>query len=581
MSSSVSSVRTKIKVPSSNPSNLAVVASDGSQYCELEFKASKASINAANHPVLAQLSRTNPDIGDNMGLLYQELYPYQDKVMQWMQDDPANAQAFAEDPLKAFQRATGAPNNLLNKIAEMQKQWPVVSENGQDEYVNQELHTLVDTLAQDFAQGWDIVSAIRQKELNNGLTIAYSLGLMPKDFDAEYKIKFGPITIPIKIKGTFAATQVKSGTGSNIDLIIPIKSGTIRFQDQEPGFDLTGVQVVMTVNLVYVKSPVQPEKGHKYEFQIDISNTEAFVGIDLEKLPKDLIEQKTALETALLELLRKQIPGHPYKVFEITLEGIDEDYPYLIPSLVQYAFINDSKNPDDNVLGALTLTTGKVPGVDQLLMGTVPNDCRAALIISNQLFMEKVVLPQVISGMKVDSSYFQVSGSPAVIQNTKSFDYYEKVKGYTPKVTLLKIQISDNAFTIDMKLTVTPSPGINIDYWVHGEYTFKITTQDDKQIISYEQKSYSSGHGTTVEWWVWLVAVLAGMIFGIIGAVIAVIIVLIIQAVVNASSPDPEANMFLKALKPITWNYVGLFEMKQINLPGPIQVGGNVPILAN
>lgn len=74
-------------------------------------------------------------------------------------------------------------------------------------------------------------------------------------------------------------------------------------------------------------------------------------------------------------------------------------------------------------------------------------------------------------------------------------------------------------------------------------------------------------------------AALSGLVLGIIGAVIAVIIVLIIQAVVNASSPDPEANMFLSALKPIEWNHVGIFDMKQINLPGPVQVGGNVPIL--
>jgi len=486
-----------------------------------------------------------------------------------MRTSPENAQAFYHNPLEVFSKVTNAPEDLIKEIEEIQKKWPHMTESGPDEYVKHELLSAAAPL-QDYAQGWDVVAALRQKEINHGLSLAYGLGMMPKDFDVTFEVEFGPIKIPVEAKGTFGATQIKCGTGSNIDLAIPVKNGTISFSGT-PAFDIGGIKVIMTVNLVYVLSPVQPEKGHKYAFQLDIKSEKAFVGIDLENLPPSLKKQKAALETTLLELLRNHVPSQPFTVFEVTLEGIDEDYPYLIPKLVQYAFLNDSKCEDDNTLGALLLTTGEKPGAGQILNGTIPEGSRAAVIISNPLLMQKVVMPKIVEALKVDSSYITASGNPVVVRNTKSFDYYEKVKGYTAKITSLEIQVADSALKIALKGTTSVSPGINVDFWATGEYTFVIETKDGKQTISYKQKSFNSGHSTWFEWWVWLL--------GCLGGLIGIIVLLIIQAIVNAKVPDLDGSMFASALKPINWNYVGLFNVQVINLPGDIQVGGTVPFL--
>ena len=443
-------------------------------------------------------------------------------------------------------------------------------------------------MGDNYAQGWDLVAASRQKEINEAIALAYAKGLLPTDFSVDFTIEIFGVTIKVNASGVFGPMSLAGGTGADVDVQIPIDKGTIKGPNSYE-IDISGVVVVMTINLTYVESEVQPETGHNYDFKIDFTNEKAFVGIDLKNLPDPLKSQATAIEIAMINAIRNAAAGKEYTVATVNLKGVDEDYPELVPTLCEYAFVNDgSGNGDDNTMALMALTINTTPGAQQVLDGTIPDGDRAALILSNPVFMSYFMKPSCASGFETDVSNFSttpIKGQQAVTINaTKEFNAKSvtvKGKTYHPKVTSFSAQIDKDKVELDIDIEIVPTPGINLKYSVTAPYTFTIKVVSDGQELdlSLYKDGYKESKSVNASWWVWLLVGAASLIWPIIGSIIALIVVLIIEAVVKSKAPSLEDSAFGKPIKAFTWNHRGIFDIKHVYTPLPIQVGGDLPFL--
>jgi len=428
-----------------------------------------------------------------------------------------------------------------------------------------------------YAQGWDVVVVAKQNKINDALITAYNNNKIPKDFNFNYTLHFLGSPIPVMIKGVFDPLQIYAGTGKVISLHLPIKSGTISSTN---GFsaDISGVIVNITMNLTYVKSTLKPEHGTNYDLTIDFSEKHnAIIGIELQNLSPELEPQKVALEISLQNYLQTGTSGKSFLISTVNLNGLVQDYPYLVPTKIEYAFVTDPLNSENNTLGILMLTINHTPGQQRLLVGTLPPSYQLGAIISNDLFMEKSVIPNMAKNLKVPESYFKISGSkPATVVNTRSFVLHNVKK--SPTLDSLSIEIVDNEVHFIMKAHAEASPGITIHFKIDAKYNFKVTGSGSNQKISFNQISYHHSHTVKIAAWVWITAAatipIAWIWISILLAAIPFIIIAIIKAVISGKVGSGLAsNPITAALTPVSWSF-GDIDVQSIDLPGPIRLLG-------
>ena len=244
------------------------------------------------------------------------------------------------------------------------------------------------------------------------------------------------------------------------------------------------------------------------------------------------------------------------------------------PTYVKYAFV-ESQNPDDNVIGVLVQTNGERSKTIQLDANTIPKNCGASVILSNRLAVDGVLRDMAKKEIGMTDDNIAVEGLPRVLSAKKAFNYKEKVEGYTPQITKLKLWFADDLLHMEMGVRVVPSAGLNIDYSIQATFSHKITTTTDKsgkktQTITFQKQDYHEEKDVSADWWVWLLGALA---LGI-GA----IFVAITLAIVDLVSPSLEDSVFNDALVKIDWNHMEIADIQYLNTSGHIQIGAKVTL---
>ncbi len=516
-------------------------------------------------------------IYDSSLIQYRELLaPYNAQMMKWLRN-PENAMMFATDPLVAFQKAVNAPDDLIASLKkiEMHPAEGTVPEEKVMSKLQYDISKSVANQLKDVTEGWDIVIGMRQDAVNKGLQYAYDKNLFPHNMEGEYESPLKGYD-NIKIKAQLNAPRMEGGTGSNVTVSLTAAGGTLEMDGKRSlKADISGLQIKLTLNLTKIKSPVQPAQGTRYDFMLDIASEKAFVGIEVDHLPVVLAGLKLLVELALTEILRQTFAGKSYKLFSADLKGAGE-YSFLIPEEIDYA--GQSSSDKLPAIGALLKTPGGSQGVIQLnpeLFPASQKDVNAVMALSRDLFLKNVGIKGFTDAFQVDKGNFSYDANNHRVYNTKEFNYYEKVKGYTVKIKSVFLYIEEGELVIELKARVEPSAGIYIDYNVYAPYRAVIQDKDGKQVIHFDQDKnrYKESHEISAEWWVWLIAFLA--------LIIGAVVLTIILAIMNAVAPNIGSDIFADAITDVKWNYIKIAKFKTVELGDCIRIGCNAVFDSN
>jgi hypothetical protein len=440
----------------------------------------------------------------------------------------------------------------------------------------------------DYLNGWDAMVATSQANINAAMVLAYNANLLPHSLKKEFTITVFDFDIPAKVDSRLGAWRLSGGSGKNAVISIPFTGGTLTLGKNS--YPLAGVVLQVTCLLSYIKSPIKPVSGTDYTLRIDFTSPNAIVAVQVINPPPKL--DQTSIEIALLNFLKNGIGGHTYDLATVNLQYVQKNYPYLVPTLFQYAIDTDTVDPNRSTFGVQMLTLNTTPGNQDIIRGTVPTgtpECNSAALVSNQIFAQKVLLPGIAQALHVDASKLasRFTAGTWTIVNTENITL---PGSYDPIVTSLTANVDNNLVRVDVKGHCEASPGIDIFFTISAKYAMKIATSGTTQTINLEQQGAPVvDHSVQVAAWVIIVAsALIALVYAVLGVVAALIvagiyalIVIIIAAIANNKAGD-----ILKDSMPsivadgVKWNHMDLFTLRQANLPTPLQLGGIMPILS-
>lgn len=510
-----------------------------------------------------------------------KLLSYNDVIMNWLDKDDANVQLFFEDPVSAFKKATNAPDELLEACKDIKTDYIDLLLSDAEDNANENEFVLrstedVNSTFIDYSQGWDFVSAITQGNANKLLNHFFKNEAIIFHKTASFSI-IG-VKFNVSIEGKFGTPQISGGTGSNISIEIPVLSASIIINDTEISVK-DGILSFTTV-LTSVESEFKPEDGGiTYDYFINFTDNRFISEVTLKNFG---ISGETLylVQGVIVNVMNEVFGGKEYKLFSVNLNGIDDKYPYMIPKYIRYAFIECDGNHDNNTIGVLVQTTGEKSSFIQLDVRTIPSNCDAAVILSNRLAIDGLLRNMAKNEIGIEDDNIIIEekeGMPRVLIAKETFNYKEKVKGYTAQITNLRLWFADDLLYMELGINVEPSKGLHIKYSVKASYDHKIETTTDKdgkkiQTIVFDKKDYKEDKEVSADWWVWLLGVLARGI----GAIIVGIVLGIIKAV----SPSLKSSVFKDALVKVNWNYIDIASIQHLNTSGHIQIGAKVTLLS-
>jgi hypothetical protein len=439
----------------------------------------------------------------------------------------------------------------------------------------------------DYMNGWDAMIATSQANVNQAMVLAYNAGLLPKEASASFSFQVFGITINASIDAQLGAWSFAGGSGKNVIVSIPFTGGTATIG--QSSYPLTGVVLQVTCLLSYIKSPIQPVGGGtNYTIQVDFLSPDAIVAVQVQNPPAGL--DPSSIDIVLLNFLKNALGGHTYDIATVSLGSLSTDYPYLVPSLFEYAVDTNSVDPSSTIFGVQMLTVNTVPGNQDIVPGTVPSGspaCDSAALVSNQLFAQKLLLPGIASALNVQPSQLSTTnmgGSWCIINNGNiTLD-----SSHSPVITSLNASVDNNALNLTIIGNVEASPGITVDFTLMATYGMQVTTSGTTQSINLVQISQNVNHTVSVATWVIvtagvlaaLVAAVMGPLVGLLVAGVEALIIYIIATVANNKAGQILSNSLpAKVSANVTWNNMQLFTVQQALMPTPLQLGGTIPVL--
>jgi hypothetical protein len=431
--------------------------------------------------------------------------------------------------------------------------------------------------------------ATSQANVNAAMILAYKANLLPHSLKAKFTIKVFGFDIPAAVDSTLGAWQLSGGSGKNAVVSIPFTGGTLTVGTES--YPLAGVILQVTCLLSYIKSPIQPVSGTDYTIQIDFTSPDAIVAVQVVNPPPGL--DQSSIDIVLLNFLKNALGGHTYDIATVNLQYVQENYPYLVPTLFEYAIDTNTVDPNSSIFGVQMLSINTTPGNQDIIPGTVPTGppaCDSAALISNQIFAQKLLLPGVAEALSVDASKLasRYTGGTWTIVNTEDI---RLPTSHNPVVTSLAAYVDNNLVSIHVVGNCEASPGIDISFTISAKYALQIGTSGATQTINLVQQGDPDiQHSVSVATWVIITtAALAGLVLIVMGPLAALIVAGIEALIVFlvATIANNKAGDILKDSMPsivaagVKWNHMDIFTLKQAQLPTPLQLGGTMPILSN
>jgi hypothetical protein len=260
--------------------------------------------------------------------------------------------------------------------------------------------------------------------------------------------------------GQFGVWSIVGGSGTDIYIKIPMKTGTVTSASDQKQFDITGMSFSFEVNLSWIPSTVSDE-GKKLQFDLKQytpkGNTRQSGGIYLMSFedPKN-----TGFGEELGKGIAQDLIDNKDKItFIFAQTGVLESGlpSWLVPVKSIYSYQTPS-GKSEAYLSILSVTSNKdITNLNANIdPGLIPNGSSLSFSISGDLFLEHIILPA-LPGTFEHSTLKNFSFSNGSINLASEF-YLTAVQSgaifYNPQVTSMKISIDSNALKNETSGTV-------------------------------------------------------------------------------------------------------------------------------
>ncbi len=455
----------------------------------------------------------------------------------------------------------------------------------------------------NLTNGWDTIVAIHTDSLNIGLEKAYNADLLPHGLQKEFQfVLFGTPLLNCTLKCDMDAWQISGGTGEDVTINIPLTKGSLELapvsdNDSKPSeFPIENWILAVTVNLSRIDNHVEGSKTGEIKSDIIIDFQEnTFVSLRLEA--DDLsTSDKDSIETILTKSFKKFMTKQSYPLVTVDLNYLEENYPYIVPKTFKYG-IEYHKNSDDKDIGTFAImmqTISPHQGSSSLEYGVVPNllpYCNSSAILSNEIFMKQIALPQLknILGVEPSSDLLVVkpAGQEEIFKIISTDSLETKIDKYDVKLSSVMATLNNGII-----IEATGSTKLLGIFIIHFDAKFvsDLSFNPDSQVLNFEINQGRSYFDTRVSlvWWIKLIELLiVAFAFAFVGTVAGftylftfLLLNTLIETVVNNLAKKVVKKSLPNVIPAhVNWKYEEQLNIEQINLSTPLQVGTFAPSL--
>ncbi|MEN8130143.1 MAG: TULIP family P47-like protein [Pseudomonadota bacterium] len=459
--------------------------------------------------------------------------------------------------------------------------------------------------------GWDSVNCIKIEIVNDVLKKSKSYPEYLKiSMDAEtgweIDAKFGPWQI------------APGGTGAILMMKLPLTSSKMTYGVGE--LDIRNGYALISIKLRYIpQASVKGATATENSLTIEdlIADAQARSpddpAVTIQKInygsANPTEEQAALYHASFAYLLNQNLAAfqHVFAVVNLNQAAAKEEFQWLKPTYTSYAYFQ-GMDVAGSYFAILNQVSGHSPEglTNQVSSSAIPSGANASILLSNRLFLERMVLPGLTRAFtNAASGDFTIPTTNDVIECNSEVDL-DPVKvaatNYTPKMNYFRLQIVGDEVQIHTKVSIHISPGI--DAYINSTYYYVlglVDKPDGSQTLDFEQSSapdITSWH--EVASWVTYTELVVALIGAVIGAVVGesikevtkkiiVVVIITVVAGVLAAIPamiaDIAANGAAEALPPIgpmiddaqspvNWPESSGFELLTAELNGSLQFGG-------
>ncbi|MBB5421668.1 TULIP family P47-like protein [Paraburkholderia atlantica] len=406
--------------------------------------------------------------------------------------------------------------------------------------------------------GWDTISVLDIKQVNAQLQ--KRLAELVMKFDTSWTDAFAG---QFEAKGNFGPWSITGGSGADIYLTLPIRSGTLS-QKNVTGkiIDISGMTVEVEVNLEWIPSSVSAGVTN---LQFDLGAITPQGG---QRKPGDIFvknvsdPKKTGFGLDVGNGIANALLSNQDKIsFIFAQTGIvnAQTATWLLPKRSTYSY-HTPQGGSESYLAILSVTTDR--DISQLNSnidsGIVSSQYPLAFVISGDLFLQNAILP-VLPGTFPHSNAGNFSYANGKISLVRSFDLDSIREGaidYTPTIESLTIEIDANA----LNSSASGSCGLHLP---HAYLSFSAVTNNvlvyntTNQTFSFQKdpNPVSNSHNH-VPWYDYLIGL------GALGAAIIAIVLAAVESGLGDSLSGSKLAGSLSAAPASTVKWVGLDQVR-------------------
>lgn len=364
--------------------------------------------------------------------------------------------------------------------------------------------------------GWDTVYGIRFPKVNQAIAAAKS---SPEDFKFTEEAS-GETNV---ISGVFGDWSLTGGSGALLTMTVPIPHFTY-VPDQEKLITRTDAVATIEVSLEAIPQPTgdtaNPDDGVLYDLKLKTNagrNDKGAQTVDVKSFSYPGMEDDGDIPSEVRLLLQQwmrtgenlQRFNHTFATVKLNAKAAVDDFDWLMPTYLGYGVIGET-GTDTGVFAVLCMTEDRNPPMDERLStDLVPSGKEAAFLISNERYLQKMVLPGMMwmfdepenkAGKTWPDDYFEISSTQlknAFPLTIKSFEIgKDNVEATLPAGQLI-LTMEQNFMSYEMS-------GLKHPYWgAWYDVTHKISTRlfaevNDSQQFTLYPVAQSEG-GNVVE----------------------------------------------------------------------------------
>jgi len=452
--------------------------------------------------------------------------------------------------------------------------------------------------------GWDLVAALRQRDLNRQLQALYDQGRLIKELTEQVSIPMtGEATVTLKLDAP--AVKFDQSVSNFVDVTFPIRGGSLQNKFGTLDIPAKGLSLTVVADLKYVHLELE-DGGNVLRLAVDFTT-----GRDGKNPVYNVVmegqvegwdpENNDFLGAALARKLQADAAkvdyDHPYHLGDVLLpQGTSKNLEPTGHAEFATQIVDRQGAGDDNAIALLMTTAGGLPGVSTAFPSKprlIPGNHASSLVVSNEALVKKVIVPAVAKGVGVGAGRFVYVGGRmgnAVAPVTAQAVGLNAYMGGKYKMYMENLVITvagGNAATVAYEVHAHPLVDTKETFYIKvtGQVLFTPRLQTDghgNQLVAFTATEPQKPKGKIeCKWWVYpIVAAAIVFSFGSLGLIIGAIAAAVVGTLMGTltfpvGTPGGLGDLLGSAIVACRWPAQSTYHLDGVTLPGDLVITGH------